>query len=156
MHEERQVQNLPLLAVYSSPSFTVYYNPSNSVFALSGSCDGRILGDDRFAEDVLHRADEDLPPAHIPDVLQAVSTLYGLTPEDLRAPGKFRPASAARALAALLVREAPHLSLSELGRHLNRDVAALSQAARRLGMQIKENPDLAARRNALQKMLEKV
>jgi REP element-mobilizing transposase RayT len=122
----------------------------------SGSCDGRILGDDRFADDVLHRANENLPPARIPDVLQAVSTLYGLTPEDLRAPGKFRPASEARALAALLVRETPTLSLSELGRHLNRDVAALSQAARRLGMQIRENSDLAARRNALQKMLEKV
>jgi len=122
----------------------------------SGSCEGRILGDDRFAENVLHRTNEDLPPARIPAILEALCTLYGLTAEELRAPGKSRPASEGRALAALLVREAPQLSLSELGRHLNRDVAALSQAARRLAMQIAENPELAARRNALQKMLEKV
>ena len=122
----------------------------------SGSSDGRILGDDHFAEDVLHRTNEDLPPAHIPDILQAVSNLYGLTPEELRAPGKFRPASEARALAALYVREAPKLSLSELGRYLNRDVAALSQAARRLTMLMGENLDLAVRRDALRKMLEKV
>jgi hypothetical protein len=48
------------------------------------------------------------------------------------------------------------LSLSELGRYLNRDVAALSQAARRLTMLMGENLDLAVRRDALRKMLEKV
>lgn len=119
----------------------------------SGSCDGRILGDDRFTEDVLHGANEDRPPSRIPAILEAVCNLYGLTPEALRAPGKSRPASEGRALAALLVREAPQLSLSELGGHLNRDVAALSQAARRLTLRMGENPDLVERRDALLKRL---
>jgi hypothetical protein len=113
----------------------------------NGTCDGRILGDDRFAEDILHKVnEEERRPPPIAAVLDAVCSLYGLTPEVLRAPGKSRPASEGRALVALLVREMPSLSLTDLGRHLNRDVAALSQAARRL----------AERWNTVGKMLEKV
>jgi hypothetical protein len=60
------------------------------------------------------------------------------------------------AQAVLFAQEAPKHSLSELGRHLNRDVAALSQAALQLTMQIGANLDLTARRDAFQKRLEKV
>ena len=120
----------------------------------SGTCDGRILGDDRFAEEVLHRVNErDRPPVRLPALIEAVCTQYGLTPEALRAPGKSRPASEARAQAALLVREAPHLSLSELGRHLDRDVAALSQAAQRLALRVANDQEQAARWNALREMI---
>jgi REP element-mobilizing transposase RayT len=123
----------------------------------NGSCDGRILGDDRFAEEILHKVnEEERRPPRIAAVLDAVCSLYGLTPEVLRAPGKSRPASEGRALAALLVREMPSLSLTDLGRHLNRDVAALSQAARRLAEQIAESSELAERWNTVGKMLEKV
>jgi chromosomal replication initiation ATPase DnaA len=82
--------------------------------------------------------------------------LYGLAPEVLCASGKSRPASEGRALAALLVREAPNLSLTDLGRHLNREVAALSQAARRLAVQVAESPELAERLDAVAKILGKV
>jgi len=120
----------------------------------SGTCEGRILGDDRFAEEVLHRVNErDRTPILIPAVVEAICDLYGLTPEALRAPGKARPASEARALAALLVRETPHLSLSELGRYVDRDVAALSQAAKRVAMQVLNDPELAVRTSVLRGMV---
>jgi REP element-mobilizing transposase RayT len=123
----------------------------------SGFRDGRILGDDRFTEDVLHKVnEEERRPPSINAILDAICSLYGLAPEVLCASGKSRPASEGRALAALLVREAPNLSLTDLGRHLNREVAALSQAARRLAVQVAESPELAERLDAVAKILGKV
>ena len=117
----------------------------------SGTCEGRILGDDGFVDEILAKVNErDHRPPAIPAVIEAVCSLYGLTLEALRAPGKTHPASEGRALIAWLVREVPQLSLTELGRYLDRDVAALSQAARRLSAQAVDNTELAARCDALQ------
>ena len=123
----------------------------------SGTCEGRILGDDSFVDEILSKAHErDHRPPAIPAVIAAVCCLYGLTPDALQSAGKTQPASEGRALTAWLVREVPQMSLTELGRYLNRDVAALSQAARRLAMQAVDNSELAARYDALQRMVFKV
>jgi REP element-mobilizing transposase RayT len=116
-----------------------------------GTCEGRILGDDGFVDDILSRVSErDHRPLAISAVIEAVCSLYGLTLETLRAPGKTHPASEGRALIAWLVRDVPQLSLTELGGYLDRDVAALSQAARRLATQAANNTELAARCDMLQ------
>lgn len=122
-----------------------------------GTCEGRHLGHDGFAEEVLSKFNErDHRLLVIPAMIAAVCTLYGLTPEALRAPGKTRPASENRALVALRAREASHLSLIELGFYLDRDLAALSQAARRLAAEKADNSGLSARNDALHRMVLKV
>ena len=53
--------------------------------------------------------------------------------EELRAPGKARPFTEARAVASLVVQGLPNLSLTQLGKELNRDISPLGRAGRRLG-----------------------
>jgi chromosomal replication initiation ATPase DnaA len=99
----------------------------------SGTCEGRILGDDDFAEKALCNSNQ--PPQRkctLSEVTASVCRRYGITDEQLKAPGKARPFSEARALAAVIVAATPHLSLAELGKLVNRDASALGKAAQRM------------------------
>ena len=52
--------------------------------------------------------------------------------EKLKAPGKIRPMTEARAVAAAIVQVSPHLRLTDLAKLLSRDVSALGKAAQRV------------------------
>jgi len=96
----------------------------------SGNKEGRILGDDSFAEQVFAEAAQQWSRGYtLPEVLTSVCRAYGITEEQLKAPGKVRPFTEARALAAVFVRESRELSLMELGKSVNREIASLSRAA---------------------------
>jgi putative transposase len=106
----------------------------------NGTREGRILGDDRFSEDALQKAAEKFIPAiDLQQVVEAVGTAYGLKGKDLAASGKARPASEARAVAALLVQDIDTLTLAALGRYLRRDLSSLSQAAKRIRTRAAKN-----------------
>jgi putative transposase len=98
----------------------------------SGTCEGRLLGDDDFVDAVLERASQWRHTTTVADILATVSRTYGNTVEELSAPGKTRPFTEARAMASLMVQEMPHLSLTELAKVLNRDIAPLGRVGRRL------------------------
>jgi hypothetical protein len=99
----------------------------------SGTFEGRILGDDNFADKVLMKANEQQENAYtLAEVVGVVCRSYGITEEQLKCPGKARPYAEARALIALLVLKAPGLSLTELGKVLRRDIASLGRSGRRL------------------------
>lgn len=98
----------------------------------NGTGDRRILGDDGFTDTVLAKAREERPRIGVAEVVAAVCRLYGCSREELRAPGKVRPFTEARAVASLVVQELPHLSLTALGKELKRDVAPLGRVGRRL------------------------
>jgi len=98
----------------------------------SGTCDGRLLGDDSFVDAALGKASEKRLRTTIDEVLDAVCRAFHCSVQDLQAPGKERPFTEARAAASLLVQERPHLSLTELGRALNRDTSPLGRVGRRL------------------------
>jgi putative transposase len=99
----------------------------------SGNNEGRILGDDTFAEHVFAEADQQWSRGYtLPEVINSVCRAYGITEKQLKAPGKVRPFTEARALAAVLVRESRDLSLTELGRAVNREIAPLARAAQLL------------------------
>lgn len=99
----------------------------------SGNKEGRILGDDTFAEQVFAEADKQWSRGYsLPEVITSVCRAYGITEKQLKAPGKVRPFTEARALAAVFVRESRELSLMELGKMVNREIAPLSRAARLL------------------------
>lgn len=99
----------------------------------SGNREGRILGDDTFAEHALVKADQQLRRGYtLTEAISSVCRVYGISEKQLKAPGKARPFTEARALIAVLVREAPYLSLTELGNAVNREIAPLARAAQRL------------------------
>ena len=102
----------------------------------SGTCEGRILGDDCFADEALIKANQRRRREwRLDELINAICRSYGMAVSELKAPGKMRPFSEARAVAAVIVQEAPHLTLTELGKVLQRDLTALGKAAQRLTRQ---------------------
>jgi putative transposase len=120
-----------------------------------GSLDARIIGADRFIAEVLQHA---APLTEVrPDleaVLLAVSALYGLAEEDLRAAGQNRLRAEARSLAAWAVLELTDATLSDLAVRVGRDLSTLSAGVRRLEARRLAEPAVAERRNVLRHMLE--
>jgi len=115
-----------------------------------GSFEGRALGDDTFIDQALRRAEEkDRVNISLEQVIKSVCSSYQVSASELRAPGKAQPAAEARAIVALLVRNADSLSLSELAKFLNRDLSGLSQAALRVERR-------SATDNVLRKRLDSV
>ncbi len=98
-----------------------------------GTCEGRILGDENFTDDSFVKANQLRGCSFsLADVINAVCHRYVITAEQLKAPGKARPFSEARAVTALLVQESLWLSLTELGKILSRNIAPLGRSGRRL------------------------
>jgi len=111
-----------------------------------GTIDRRVLGNEQFVAEAL-----DAPPvkvggaADVRAVVEAVLERYGIALKELAAPGKKRLASEARAVAALIVFEDGHGTLTELGRLVERDVTTLSSAVVRLKKRLVENRELSAK-----------
>ncbi len=123
----------------------------------SGTCEGRILGNDTFADDILAKTHQQrLHNYSIANIVRVVCRHYGITAEQLTAPGKARPYSKARALAALLVQETQGCSLTELGKLLNRDIAPLGRAGRRLAEEAYSNDQLNVRLGELRREFQKI
>jgi putative transposase len=98
-----------------------------------GAHDGRLLGDDRFAERALALAEEKIQANFsLEDVVGTVCEAYGFDKNVLSSPGRRRDVSEAMAMAALLVLEEGHLTLTGLSVLVDRDISSLSQGARRL------------------------
>ena len=96
-----------------------------------GNCERLVLGDDSFGRDALKLANLRRRPEYsLADVVASVCRNYGVTEQQLRSQGKVRPYT--EALAALLVHESSHLSLTELGKFLDRNIAPLGRAGRLL------------------------
>jgi putative transposase len=100
----------------------------------SGTCEGRLLGDDCFIDAALTKACQQRHSTRttVADVLTVVCQAYGCSVEELRALGKAHPFTEARAVASLVIQGLPHLSLTELGKALDRDIAPLGRVGRRL------------------------
>ena len=110
----------------------------------SGTTEGRILGDEHFAEEALRRAGAQMKrTVSIEEIITHVCKWYGIEVAALREPGKKRNCSEARAMIALLVWNDDHLSLTGLTTQLGRDLSSLSQAVNRLRTRAQTNPVLA-------------
>lgn len=106
----------------------------------SGNCEGRILGSDIFIDEVLVNLNQKgLRDYSIDEVVEAVCKQYGISEEELKAPGKARPMTEARAVASAIVHAAPHLRLTALGRRLNRDLSSLGKCAQRVAADMRLN-----------------
>lgn len=88
--------------------------------------------DDEFIEKWVARARaRQVPQVSLQDVEQAVCETYAIDRQQLASPSRRRELAEARAVATVLVKETPHLSLVELSRLMRRDVSSLSHALRR-------------------------
>lgn len=120
----------------------------------SGTCEGRLLGDDDFIDATLGKAREERSRATVADVLNAVCQVYGCSADELRSPGKARPFTEARAVASQVIQELPHLSLTQLGKELNRDIAPLGRVGRRVGSEAANDVRLRELLESVKKRLE--
>ena len=119
-----------------------------------GLHEGRILGDERFSEKALSKAAEKYSKKLLlEDVVEAVCAFYNIPIDIIAEPGRKRPASEARAAAALLVQEYDNLKLIALGKYLNRDLSTVSQAANRLRKRAAKDKILRKNIESIRKML---
>lgn len=99
----------------------------------SGTKEGRILGSDRFFEEVLSLKGEKVgSEVTLDQILERVCHSYGIEVESLTSAGRQHRLSEVRAMISWIVRETRQLSLTELSQRLNRDISSLSVSARRL------------------------
>jgi hypothetical protein len=99
----------------------------------SGTCEGRILGDEHFTDDILTRTSQKGEREYtMAEVIASVCAHNRITPEQLQSPGKHRLMAQARGMAAAVVQMSPHLRLSDLAPLLERELSALGKAAHRV------------------------
>jgi len=119
-----------------------------------GSKDSRILGEDRFLNDVLKQADQQ--PLKQPDIetcIRLVTQYFDCKIDSLRKPGRQQKESRIRAFLAWVVREHSSTNLTELANWLNRDVSTLSSAATRLVAKANQQPEIRQDMDQLQKLI---
>lgn len=122
-----------------------------------GTFEGRILGDDRFSEKSLARAEEKYARRlSLGQIVDAVCAGYGIEADVFAEPGKKQPGATARAVAAYLVQEEENLTLTELGNYVQRDITALCRAAERIRVSEKSDRNLEERIAAIRRQLQQI
>ncbi|MDQ6958864.1 MAG: transposase [Mariprofundaceae bacterium] len=110
----------------------------------TGSHSGLILGDDHFAERAL--VSSGCPGVaeqpSVTNIINLVCAEFGIGEDDIKAAGKQRISSEARAMVALITQNTEGVTLTELGQVLNRELSSLSQAAGRLNKRAKDDQAL--------------
>ena len=104
-----------------------------------GVTDARVLGDDRFTENVFGRiVKEPVQPRQLEEIIEAVCRSYDVVEEQLAAVGRRRDLAEARAVVAHLATSVGDASVTEVATRLGRDVATLSSSMRRLALRSRE------------------
>ena len=117
-----------------------------------GNSESRILGEDSFVEEALHRASQKFSrKTTLEHVLLKVCEEYDIELDELSSGSRQKRISEPRSVAALLVRNIDHISLMELSLVLKRDLSGLSQAASRLDKRMKKDRELTERINTIKK-----
>lgn len=116
---------------------------SLSDFSRGGNVDPRILGDEEFVRGVMKLSRQKYRPKIRPEkVQQAVLGKFGISFEEVAAPGKNRACAEARAFLAWLYQVSGCDTLTSLADQLGRDVSSLSSAVRRLQIRSKQDEEV--------------
>ncbi len=100
-----------------------------------GVTDARVLGDDRFTEDVFGKVGKKpVRPRQLEEIIETVCRSYDVAEKKLAAPGRGRELAEARAVVAHLATAVGDASLTEVATRFRRDVATLSSGMRRLAV----------------------
>ena len=109
----------------------------------SGSHQGRILGDDAFAEHALNGAGEMYSASPmVVDVIDAVCQEFGADKALMYEKGRKREGARLRAIAAFIVQDMDGVSMTALATELGRDLSAVSRAAGRMRQELVGNEQL--------------
>lgn len=117
--------------------------------------DSRLLGDDNFVEKCLSGSDSIRLRLTAQEIAEKVSDTFAITEIELKSPSQRRKISEARAVVGWLAHELGCVTLSEVGKLVNRDVGSISSAVRRLSDRMQEEPELAERVQMIKVSLEK-
>lgn len=116
--------------------------------------DTRLLGDDSFIEKCLSDSDGIPLRLAVREIADKVCHIHELTETELKSPSQCRNISEARAVVGWLAQELGCVTLSEVGKLVNRDVGSISSAVRRLSNRMREVPELAERVRLLKQGFE--
>ncbi len=107
-----------------------------------GAGDTRILGEDKFLNRVLAKADRPAArkPASIGAIRRQVARHYRTSDKELCAQSRRRELAEARGVVAWLAVEQGGVTLKEVAAHLNRDPSAISYALRRISEKARQSP----------------
>jgi REP element-mobilizing transposase RayT len=120
-----------------------------------GTAQGRLLGNDTFIANALRKANQPPPTLIEPEtIIAAVCRRRGLQKNTLKAADRRRHITESRAVIAYLAVETGAATLTTMGALLNRDVATLSNAVRRLRERLAEDDDLRHEVGSLEKALK--
>jgi putative transposase len=109
----------------------------------NGLFEGRILGSEQFVQDALAQAEERSPQTlTVEQVLAQTCAFYRLDRQAVSSARRDRAVAQVRAVAAYLIRESDHLSLTELAELTGRDLSGLSRAASRLQQKMAQDEQL--------------
>ena len=115
-----------------------------------GSKDPRLLGADSFIEETLAKIEKRPAPRLPLDVIvRRVCADYGITEPQLRAPGRYRTSSEARAVIAWLAIRLSESTLAEVARRFDRHPSTMSLALRRVTSRSDRSEELRQRLDSL-------
>lgn len=111
-----------------------------------GISKNQILGENSFIEKAYELSSlKQTDSSTIKKIIQKVCREYKVTKKDLKSGSRSKHLAEARAMSALIVRETPHLTLTDLSEELQRDLSGLSQAASRLYSRSTKDVEIAKR-----------
>lgn len=117
-----------------------------------GNVDGQVLGEDHFVERVFAKASQTISGSPtLEEVLQAVCKQYGIGEDDLSSGSRQKWITEPRSVAAMIVRDISHLSLTDMSRRIERDLSGLSQAAGRLDKKMNSDKGLSKKVDKIMK-----
>ncbi len=119
-----------------------------------GKEDSRLLGDDSFMDLCLSGSGSKTLHLTAQEIAAKVCLAYNIDDTTLRSQSQQRTASEARAVMGWLARELGCVTLSDVGKFVNRDVGSISSSVRRLVERMHVVPGLADRVRSLKTAFE--
>jgi hypothetical protein len=128
----------------------------NKEFHQGGAFDSRLLGEERFVDDALEKAQlrrEQKPTVR--EVLETIKTICNIDDETLCSRQRGRAITEARTLAAWAVAEFSDDTISEVGRIFGRDISTLSACIKRMTDKARYDSVVAGRMELIKETLMK-
>jgi len=111
---------------------------------------GRILGEDRFAEEVLRGVEKkENKRITIDRIIDTVRKIYGVNEEDIRSRSRLRRLTEISKLIGYIVVEYGEGTLKEYSSRVNRDITTMSKEVNELRERIKKDRDTREKLNEL-------
>lgn len=108
-----------------------------------GSAEGRLLGGDKFIEEVLEHADKKEERKYrTENIINSVCTKWRVSVEELTSFSRERKLSRVRSIIAFMVTEYGDGTLSDYGRIVRRDLSTLSIGVNRIRRKMEKDPVL--------------